>query len=90
QRFESRDGNFFLFLPNSKEPLVYSVSAVIGINVPCSGRDPAGATPAPGVADDPNAFGIHGSNTIGERLMPMLIEAYSEQMLATKPVVKLL
>ncbi len=26
----------------------------------------------------PNAFGIHGSNTIGAELMPRLIEAYAE------------
>src|SRR5262249_34436550 len=34
---------------------------------------------------DAQSFGIHGSNTIGERLMPMLIDAFADKRFGTKP-----
>ena len=33
-------------------------------------------------------FGVHGSNTIGERLMPMIIDAYGEKRLGGRPLHK--
>jgi phosphate transport system substrate-binding protein len=76
-RFETREGKFLLYVPGGTAPLEYPSSSVRGINMPC----PAGP-PAP-------RFGIHGSNTIGERLMPMLIEAYGQKRLGVKPTAKL-
>ena len=80
QRFETHDGKFFLYIPGSSTPLEYPVSSVKGINVRCdSGATPPPAPPSqaqnPPAQQNAAGFGIHGSNTIGERLMPMLIEA---------------
>jgi phosphate transport system substrate-binding protein len=94
QRFETHDGKFFLYIPGSSTPLEYPVSSVKGINVRCDN----GATPAPvqpSQAQNPPAqqnaagFGIHGSNTVGERLMPMLIEAYSKAKFNSTPTSKM-
>jgi len=76
-RFETRDGKFLLFVPGGSAPLEYPSSSVKGINMPC----PA-APAAP-------RFGIHGSNTVGERLMPMLIEAYGQRRLGVRPTARL-
>jgi phosphate transport system substrate-binding protein len=96
QRFETHDGKFFLYVPGSSTPLEYPVSSVKGINVHCdSGPTPPPApTPSqaqaqPPAPQNPAGFGIHGSNTIGERLMPMLIEAYSKAKLGSTPTSKM-
>lgn len=79
-RFEHRDGRFLLWIQGGAAPLEYPSASVRGINVPC--LQSVAAAPAAG-------FGIHGSNTIGERLMPSLIEAYSLRRLGAKPTVRL-
>jgi phosphate transport system substrate-binding protein len=99
-RFETRDGKFFLYVTGSRAPLEYPAAAVKGINVdPCPNARAAGTVPAPSAQPQvkaaafpagPSHFGIHGSNTIGERLMPMLIEAYSKQKLGGAPNSKIL
>jgi phosphate transport system substrate-binding protein len=86
ERFETHDGKFFLYTAGSSTPQEYPVSSVKGINVRCA--DGAPLEPADQAAQQPHSFAIHGSNTIGERLMPMLIEAYSEQKLHAKAVSK--
>jgi phosphate transport system substrate-binding protein len=86
ERFETRDGKFLLYVPGSTAPLEYPSSAVKGINVRCEAAVPPGNAAAPASA---GRFGIHGSNTIGERLMPMLIEAYGTAKLGAKPASKL-
>jgi phosphate transport system substrate-binding protein len=73
-RFETRDGKFYLYIHGSKAPLEYPASQITGVNTPCKA-----AAPVP-------HFGIHGSNTIGERLMPMLIETYGNKYLKTRPL----
>jgi phosphate transport system substrate-binding protein len=84
-RYETHDGKFFLYTEGTSAPVEYPVSSVKGINVRCSDGAPlAPATENPAVP----GFDIHGSNTIGERLMPMLIEAYSEQKLGSRPASK--
>lgn len=91
-RFEVRDGKFLLYVAGSSAPMEYASSAVKGINVPCQ-TTPATTPTAPQpttVQAAPGEFGIHGSNTIGERLMPMLIEAYAEKKFGKKPQTKLL
>lgn len=94
-RFETREGKFLLYVVGSTTPLEYPASAIKGINVdPCpvivapatKTAAPAAAVPAAAV---PDAFGVHGSNTIGERLMPMLIDAYAKQKLGAAPTVRL-
>jgi phosphate transport system substrate-binding protein len=88
ERFETREGKFLLYVPGSSQPLEYPSSSVKGINVKC---DPPAGAPAPAqqAAATGGQFGIHGSNTIGERLMPMLIEAYATKKLGAKPTSKL-
>lgn len=106
ERFEIRDGKFVLYVAGSATPIEYPSNVVKGINVPCSsagqerpqnqpqqnqtqqmqGREEA----SPARSTDGGQFGIHGSNTIGERLMPMLIEAYSMKKFGKKPVTKLI
>lgn len=79
--FETRDGKFYFTIPGSQNPLEYPASMVKAINVP----ECPSAPQAPSSAAAPGAgrFGIHGSNTIGERLMPMLIDAYAQQRLGS-------
>jgi len=57
ERFETRDGKFFLYVPGSATPLEYPASAVRGIDAPGCG--------AGGGAAQVSRFGVHGSNTIG-------------------------
>ncbi len=77
ERFEARDGKYFLYVAGATTPLEYPASAVRGIDSPYCGVAPAS-----------RAFGIHGSNTIGERLMPMLIEAFAVKRFGSRPQVK--
>jgi phosphate transport system substrate-binding protein len=86
ERFETKDGKFLLYVPGSTTPLEYPSSAVKGINVRCDPTVPSGNNPPP---PSGSGFGIHGSNTIGERLMPMLIEAYATSKLGAKPTAKM-
>jgi phosphate transport system substrate-binding protein len=93
-RFEARDGKFFLYVGGAATPMEYPASAIKGINLnPCPAPT-AVAAPAPRLQSATaeatiGRFGVHGSNTIGERLMPMLIEAYSKQKLGAAPSVRL-
>jgi phosphate transport system substrate-binding protein len=86
--FESRGDKFILHVPGAAAPLEYASTAVKGINVPCQG-----ATKEPSVSQTKTTgvgqFGIHGSNTIGERLMPMLVEAFGTKKLGVRPASKL-
>jgi len=82
ERFETRDGKFLLYVQGASQPLEYPASSVKGINVKCEAE--ASAKP-----QTRNSFGIHGSNTIGERLMPMLIEAFGTKKLGATPTSKL-
>src|SRR5262249_28262528 len=78
ERFETKDGKFLLYVPGNPTPLEYPSSAVKGINLAkCENAIPGGNNP-PHIQQTQNqnppptgGFGIHGSNTIGERLMPM-------------------
>jgi phosphate transport system substrate-binding protein len=79
EHFDTKDGKFLLYVHGSTTPREYPSSSVTAINERCEqAAPPAGA-----------GFGIHGSNTIGERLMPMLIEAYATAKLGAKPTSKL-
>lgn len=91
ERFETRDGKFFLYVPGSTTPLEYPAAKVCGVNVePCACVPPQrteNGDTSPRV--DIPRFGVHGSNTIGERLMPMLIEAYGRKSFGAAPLTKL-
>jgi len=92
ERFESRGGNFQLYVPGSATPLQYPASSVCSVNVDpciCGGRAPAGAAAPAQRADGVDRFGVYGSNTIGERMMPMLIEAFAKRTYGADPVVKI-
>lgn len=82
EKFETKDGKFFLYVAGSDTPLEYPSSSVKGINVACQVAPP---TPSPGGVAK---FGIHGSNTIGERLMPMLIDTFGRKRFDTAPIMK--
>lgn len=92
-RFEQRDGKFYLHLPGSGAPLEYAAADVAGINVPCQpGPVRAALAVSPVAAASPTGgadFAVHGSNTIGERLMPLLIEAYGQRRHGVRPTAKL-
>jgi phosphate transport system substrate-binding protein len=93
ERFEARGDTFSIFVAGNTTPVVYAASAIAGINVPCTGSASAAAstqTSSSSTTDSSRGtFGIHGSNTIGERLMPMLIEGYSQSQFGARPVVRL-
>jgi phosphate transport system substrate-binding protein len=81
QHFEHKEGKFLFYVPGSSTALEYPDTSVKGINVA-----DCGVASAPGPSSQ--HFGIHGSNTIGERLMPMLIDAYAQKRLGTRTVNK--
>jgi phosphate transport system substrate-binding protein len=92
-RFEMKVGKFFLYVQGSADPLQYPATSVKGIDVPCTYVPAAATAPAPAPAP-PSAptiahFGIAGSNTIGERLMPMLIDAFGSKRLGMEPQSKI-
>ncbi|WOJ89868.1 phosphate ABC transporter substrate-binding/OmpA family protein [Methylocapsa polymorpha] len=87
ERFETLDGKFLLFVTGGSKPLEYPSSAVRGINVSCPSSQSAPVTAS--LPATPPRFGIYGSNTIGERLMPMLIDAYGLKRMGVKPSSKL-
>jgi phosphate transport system substrate-binding protein len=92
-RFEMKEGKFFLYVQGSADPLQYPATSVKGIDVPCTYVPAAAAapalTPAPASAPTIAHFGIAGSNTIGERLMPMLIDAFGSKRLGMEPQSKI-
>ena len=80
-RFEQKDEKYFLYVDGNAEPLEFAAARVRGINV-----DPCPA-PAQTSTQVPH-FGVHGSNTIGERLMPMIIDAYGEKRFGSPAIHK--
>jgi phosphate transport system substrate-binding protein len=88
EKFESRDNKFFLYVPGGAAPLEYPASAVKGINVPCPAAETR-QTQQNAPVGAPAEFGVQGSNTIGERLMPMLIEAFGARKFGVTPTTKL-
>ena len=92
ERFETKDGKFLLFVAENSPPLEYPANKVCSVNVePCACAQAPQPQPQAGLAPATDAvhFGIHGSNTIGERLMPALIEAYARKTYGAAPVTKL-
>lgn len=91
-RFETRNGRFYLYIAGASAPLEYPTAAVAGINVACTmpvqPQGGAGTAAPPPISADAG-FGVHGSNTIGERLMPMLVEAFGTKKFGTRPTAKL-
>jgi len=82
-RIETRDGKYVLYTQGSNAPLELPANQVKSIGVlPCDNAPPAQPVWAA------QKFGIHGSNTIGERLMPMLIEAYAQKQHGARPAFK--
>jgi phosphate transport system substrate-binding protein len=73
-----------LYTAGSSSPLEVSADQVKSIGVPCE----ATSSPPPATTAIGQKFGIHGSNTIGERLMPMLIEAYAQKQYGARPIFK--
>ena len=80
---DARDGKFFVRLPGKDAPTDMT-GQIHSVGVP---EDPVCGVAASG-EENTAEFGIRGSNTIGERLMPMLIEAYSVKAFGVPPVSK--
>lgn len=80
-RIETRDGKFFLYPSGAASPIELGPEQIrsIGDAAACGGTPPPPPLPVPIPVSDPSVarFGVHGSNTIGERLMPMIMDAYS-------------
>jgi phosphate transport system substrate-binding protein len=95
ERFEIRNNKYFLYVPGAAAPLEYAESSIKGINVPCQNVQKPPAKESPKEAQEttqpggPRQFGVQGSNTIGERLMPLLIEAFGQKKFGVKPTSKL-
>lgn len=86
-RIEPSGGRFKLYFDTSSPPLDVGVDEIKTIGQACA--PPTASPNAPQRAALPDAgtrsFGIHGSNTIGEQLMPMLIDAYADKRFGIKP-----
>jgi phosphate transport system substrate-binding protein len=85
ERFEQREGAFFLYVPGASQPLRYENSAVCSVNVESCNCGPRGGGNERSAAH----FGVQGSNTIGERLMPMLIDAYARHTYGAEPATRI-
>jgi phosphate transport system substrate-binding protein len=90
-RIEPSEGRFKLYFNAESPPLDVAAGDIKSIGQPCTpasaNRDvPPQAAAAPAIDVGAQSFGIHGSNTIGERLMPMLIDAYADKRFGTKPL----
>ena len=82
-RIDTRDGKFFVYVPG-KDTATDMTGLIHSVGVP---EDPVCKTGAAN-GEQTAEFGIRGSNTIGERLMPMLIEAYAVKTFGAPPVSK--
>ena len=80
---DARDGKFFVRLPG-KDAATDMTGKIHSVGVP---DDPVCGVSASG-EENTAEFGVRGSNTIGERLMPMLIEAYSTKTFGAPPIAK--
>ena len=82
-------GRFKLYFDTASPPLEVGADEIRSIGQPCApaAESQRAAQPAAAPAPDTGArsFGIHGSNTIGEQLMPMLLDAYAAKRFGTKP-----
>jgi phosphate transport system substrate-binding protein len=76
-RVELREGKVFLYPEVGGSPIEVAQDQVNRIGGPCGIAPPAAAT---------QKFGIHGSNTIGERLMPLLIDAFAKKQYGTRSI----
>jgi phosphate transport system substrate-binding protein len=89
-RIEPGEGRFKLYFNAEGPPLDVAATDIASIGQPCApanaNRNPPQAAAAPVTAAGPPSFGISGSNTIGERLMPMLIDAFADKRFGTKPL----
>ena len=82
-RIESRNAKFIVYPEGGGNPIELSEDQVKGIGVPCGSPAPPAATQTTGV----QRFGIYGSNTIGERLMPLLIDTFAQKKYGVRSVV---
>jgi phosphate transport system substrate-binding protein len=80
---DARDGKFFVRLPG-KDAATDMTAQIHSVGVP---EDPVCGASVSG-EEHTAEFGIRGSNTIGERLMPTLIEAYATKTFGAPPVTK--
>ncbi|HXY57857.1 MAG TPA: phosphate ABC transporter substrate-binding/OmpA family protein [Methylocystis sp.] len=78
-RIETRDNKFFVYSEGAEKPTEYPAGAVQGVNL-----SNCASAPAP-----TSVFGVHGSNTIGERLMPMLVDAFARRRAGSAAIVTL-
>ena len=89
-RIETREGRFILYIQGSSTPSDMT-GQIHSVGVP---DDPVCKQEGDKRKDNPisqtTKFGIRGSNTIGERLMPMLIEAYANKNFGAPPAVRII
>lgn len=75
-KVEARDGKFILYPEGGGATIELPEDQVKGIGVPCETDQPRSM---PAAAAPAQRFGIYGSNTIGERLMPLLIDSFAQR-----------
>jgi phosphate transport system substrate-binding protein len=84
-RVEAHDNKFSFYPQGGGAPIEVAENLVKGIGVPCDGAtQPSPASAAAATLK----FGIHGSNTIGERLMPLLIDTFSQKKYGARAIVR--
>jgi phosphate transport system substrate-binding protein len=81
-RVEARDSKFIVYPEGGGAAIEFAEGQVKGIGVPCGSATP---TPPQSTAST-QKFGIYGSNTIGERLMPLLIDAFSQKKYGARSI----
>ena len=82
-RIDTRDGKFYVYVPG-KDTSTDMTGQIHSVGM---AEDPVCKLPA-SQADRTAEFGIKGSNTIGERLMPMLIESFATKTFGSPPASK--
>jgi phosphate transport system substrate-binding protein len=83
-RVEPSGGRFKLYIDTASAPLEVGADEIKSLGQACAPAADSRSAPQPAAAAAPRSFGIHGSNTIGEQLMPMLIDAYAKRRFGTK------
>ncbi|HXW25279.1 MAG TPA: phosphate ABC transporter substrate-binding/OmpA family protein [Xanthobacteraceae bacterium] len=83
QRIELQlsDGKFVVHPQGGGNAIEIAVDQIKQIGAPCAAPRLRSTTAA-------QKFGIYGSNTIGERLMPLLIDAFAQKKYGTREVVR--
>jgi phosphate transport system substrate-binding protein len=83
-RVEALQGKFVVYPEDGGTTIEIAEDQVKGIGIPCASSSP----PQPQPIAQTQRFGIYGSNTIGERLMPLLIDTFSKKKVGAHAITR--